>query len=302
MSAGRDLDVDELADRLVDSYQHDGRDLHLSGAELPSPTEIARAVEQCRALLFPGFAGGSTRLRSDELRELVRERVHELEVTLRRQVYRALDHRAKRLAGDLDNHCADCAGRAERIVATFLAQLPALRDVLATDVRASFEGDPAATGLDEIVVCYPGFYAITVYRIAHALLREGAVIVPRMMTELAHEKTGIDVHPGATIGRSFFIDHGTGVVIGETSLIGERVRIYQGVTLGALSVPRTEDRPVAGARRHPTIEDDVVIYAGATILGGQTVIGAGSVIGGNAWVTASVPPGARVAGAHTRRE
>ncbi|MBK9029800.1 MAG: serine acetyltransferase [Myxococcales bacterium] len=297
-----DSDVVDLADRLVDSYLRDGDDLHLSGAELPSPSEIARAVDQCRGLLLPGFTGGATLLPPSELRELVRERVGDLEVTLRRQVYRALNHRAQLAAGRRDVDCADCAGRAQVIVARFLDRLPALREVLATDVRASFEGDPAATGLDEIVVCYPGFYAIVVYRIAHALLREGALIVPRMMTELAHEKTGIDIHPGATIGRSFFIDHGTGVVIGETSLIGERVRIYQGVTLGALSVPRTEDRPVTGSRRHPTIEDDVVIYAGATILGGQTVIGAGSVIGGNAWVTASVPRGALVAGAHTRRE
>lgn len=151
-------------------------------------------------------------------------------------------------------------------------------------------------------MCYPGFYAVTVYRVAHALLQEGAVIVPRMMTELAHERTGIDIHPGAAIGRSFFIDHGTGVVIGETSVIGDRVRIYQGVTLGALSVPRTEERPAPGARRHPTIEDDTVIYAGATILGGETVIGKGAVIGGNAWVTASVPAGARISGAPTRRE
>ena len=294
--------VDELADRLVASYQDDDHDLLLSGVELPSPADVARAVEQCRHLLLPGFAGAVARLPPAELREVVRERVGELEVTLRRLVFRAINHRAQRAAGSRDVDCAGCAGTAASIVGRFLDSLPGLRALLATDVRASFEGDPAATGLDEIVVCYPGFYAITVYRIAHALLRAGAPIVPRMMTELAHEKTGIDIHPGATVGRSFFIDHGTGVVIGETSLIGERVRVYQGVTLGALSVPRTEDRPVAGARRHPTIEDDVVIYAGATILGGQTVIGAGSVIGGNAWVTASVPPGARVAGAHTRRE
>jgi serine O-acetyltransferase len=293
-------DVDALADRLIASYADPGDAMHLTGVELPSPAEVARAVDQCRALLLPGFAGGATRLPPNELRELVRERLAELAGTLRRQVYRALSHRAVQAAGASALDCADCAGRAQAIVADFLEALPGLRATLATDVRAAFEGDPAATGQDEIVACYPGFYAITVYRIAHALLAAGAVIVPRMMTELAHERTGIDIHPGATIGPSFFIDHGTGVVIGETSLIGARVRIYQGVTLGALSVPRTEERPAAGARRHPTIEDDAVIYAGATILGGQTVIGAGAVIGGNAWVTASVPPGARVAGAHTR--
>lgn len=293
-------DVDALADRLIAAYADPADAMHLTGVELPSPPEVARVVEQCRALLLPGFAGGATRLPPNELRELVRERLAELEVALRRQVYRALSHRAYHTAGAAALDCADCAGRARAIVTGFLTGLPALRAVLATDVRAAFEGDPAATGLDEIVACYPGFYAITVYRIAHALLAAGAVIVPRMMTELAHEKTGIDIHPGATIGPSFFIDHGTGVVIGETSLIGARVRIYQGVTLGALSVPRSEERPAAGARRHPTIEDDVVIYAGATILGGQTVIGAGAVIGGNAWVTTGVAPGARIAGAHTR--
>src|SRR4029453_2314422 len=147
---------------------------------------------------------------------------------------------------------------------------------------AAYECDPAATGIDEILLCYPGGYAITVYRIAHALLREGSVVGPRMMTELAHRRTGIDIHPGAEIGHSFFIDHGTGIVIGETTLIGDRVRIYQGVTLGALSVPQGEQRPEPGKRRHPTIEDDVVIYANATILGGENIMGPGPVMGGDA--------------------
>ena len=260
-------------------------------------------VEQCRALLFPGFAGGgAARLTRTELRDLVRERVDDLRNGLRRQIYRAIDHRQQVMTGRAAADCPPCAARAEIIVDQFIEQLPQLRASLAKDVKAAFESDPAATGSDEIVVCYPGFYAITVYRIAHALLKQGAVIVPRMMTEIAHEKTGIDIHPGATIGESFFIDHGTGVVIGETTVIGDRVRVYQGVTLGAMSIPRTEARPAPGARRHPTIEDDVVIYAGATILGGETVIGTGAVIGGNAWVTASVAPGARVAGPVSRRD
>jgi serine O-acetyltransferase len=261
-------------------------------------------VEQCRALLFPVFAGGAAaRLNRTELRDLVRERVDELRNSLRRQVYRALNHRQQvMMAARAGGECTSCAVEAEVVVDRFIERLPDLRAALGKDVRAAFEGDPAATGADEILVCYPGFYATTVYRIAHALLREGAQIIPRMMTELAHERTGIDIHPGATIGESFFIDHGTGVVIGETTVIGDRVRVYQGVTLGALSVPRSEARPVPGARRHPTIEDDVVIYAGATILGGDTVIGKGAIIGGNAWVTASVAPGSRVAGAVARRD
>jgi len=161
-------------------------------------------------------------------------------------------------------------------------------------MRAAYEGDPAATGTDEVVFAYPGTLAITVFRIAHRLLELGAVIVPRMMTEQAHGWTGIDIHPGATIGESFFIDHGTGIVIGETSRIGDHVRMYQGVTLGALSVRNRSGAAKAGKQRHPTIEDDVTIYANATILGGSTVIGRGAVVGGNAWITYSVPPGVRV--------
>ncbi len=296
--------TDDVADQLLDSYQGAAAGMqHLAAYELPSAEQVARVVEQCRALLFPGFAGGgAARLTRTELRDLVRERVDELRNSLRRQVYRGLNHRQQVTVARAGADCPSCAVDAETIVDRFISHLPELRAALGKDVRAAFESDPAATGADEILVCYPGFHAITVYRIAHALLREGAVIVPRMMTELAHERTGIDIHPGATIGESFFIDHGTGVVIGETTVIGDRVRVYQGVTLGAMSVPRTEARPAPGARRHPTLEDDVVIYAGATILGGDTVIGAGAVIGGNAWVTASVPPGARVAGAVARRD
>ncbi|HVK74060.1 MAG TPA: serine O-acetyltransferase [Kofleriaceae bacterium] len=304
MSSRAGTVTDDVASQLLASYRscHSGMQ-HLGGYELPSEEQIARIVEQCRALLFPGFAGSSaSRLTPTELRDLVRERLDELRNSLRREVYRAFNHRNQVANRDQDLDCPDCATQAEQVVARFLTRLPALRELVASDVQAAYEGDPAATGADEIIVCYPGVYATTVYRIANALLHEGAVIVPRMMTELAHQRTGIDIHPGAAIGRSFFIDHGTGVVIGETTTIGERVRLYQGVTLGAMSVPRTEERPRPGARRHPTIEDDVVIYAGATILGGDTVIGKGAVIGGNAWVTASVSPGARVAGSVSRRD
>jgi serine O-acetyltransferase len=173
--------------------------------------------------------------------------------------------------------------------------LPDLRRLLMTDVRAAFEGDPAATGPDEVVFSYPGIQAIAAYRISNRLFRMGSVIVPRMMTEQAHAETGIDIHPGATVGESFFIDHGTGVVIGETTVIGNRVRIYQGVTLGALSLPSGKARAQQGRKRHPTIEDDVIIYANATILGGDTVIGRGAIVGGNTWVTESVAAGARIA-------
>ena len=172
--------------------------------------------------------------------------------------------------------------------------MPQIRKILATDVRAAFEGDPAAKSYDEIIFSYPGIYAITVYRIAHELYHHEVPLLPRIMTEHAHSKTGIDIHPGAHIDESFVIDHGTGVVIGETATIGKNVRIYQGVTLGALSLPKDAVIHLRGQKRHPTIEDDVIIYSGATILGGETIIGARSVIGGNVWITESVPPDTKV--------
>ena len=172
--------------------------------------------------------------------------------------------------------------------------IPAIRRVLATDVQAAFEGDPAAKSHDEIIFSYPGIYALTVYRVAHKLFELGVPLLPRSMTEHAHSVTGIDIHPGATIGERFVIDHGTGVVIGETTAIGRNVRIYQGVTLGALSLPRDAGERLRGRKRHPTIEDDVIVYSGATILGGDTIIGARSVIGGNVWLTESVPPDSHV--------
>ncbi len=186
------------------------------------------------------------------------------------------------------------------IAAEFVARLPRVRSLLAEDLEAAFEGDPAAKSFGEIVVAYPSIIAITIYRLAHELVLLGLPQIPRIMTEYAHDRTGIDIHPGATIGRRIFIDHGTGVVIGESSWIGDNVRIYQGVTLGAFSPRRGQT--IRGVKRHPTIEDDVTIYAGATILGGETVIGRGSVISGNAYLTESVPPRSRVVPEPPRHE
>jgi serine O-acetyltransferase len=260
-----------------------------SEGPLPSRRDIRLLVEELLEVLFPE----SHRLGTDggDLRKHVAATIESLENRLEAAIYLGLHRRCGGKTAPADK----CRRRARAITRRLLDALPEIRALLGKDVLAAFESDPAATGIDEIVACYPGQYAIAIYRVAHRLLRAGAEVVPRMLTEHAHSRTGIDIHPGATIGESFFIDHGTGIVVGETTLIGNRVRIYQGVTLGALSVRdrgRT-DKP-QGKKRHPTIEDDVIIYANATILGGSTVIGQGAVVGGNAWITYSVPPGIRV--------
>lgn len=198
------------------------------------------------------------------------------------------------LRGELELLCPERS--ADEIVATFVAALPEVRHLVETDVTAAYEGDPAATSRMEVVMAYPGLYAVTIHRLAHVLYSLRVPIIPRIMSELAHSKTGIDIHPGATIGERFFIDHGTGVVIGETCQIGRNVKLYQGVTLGALSFDKDPETGalVKGVKRHPNVEDNVVIYAGATILGGQTTIGHDSEIGGNVWLKDSVPPNSRV--------
>ncbi|TNE67210.1 MAG: serine acetyltransferase [Alphaproteobacteria bacterium] len=190
----------------------------------------------------------------------------------------------------VDRLCKDNVGCARKLVKGFLADLPDIAALAYTDAKALYEGDPAAESIEEVMLCYPGFSAVVAYRIAHALVKREVPLLPRMITEYAHQKTGVDINPGARIGHSLFIDHGTGVVIGETAVIGNNVKIYQGVTLGALRVERDE----RSKKRHPTIEDNVVIYAGATILGGDTVVGNNSVIGGNVWITRSVPAWSRV--------
>src|SRR6185503_8275789 len=223
--------VDVVADQLLDMYlDPQAQEMqHIGSYELPSQAQVDSIVEQCRALLFPGYAGPDVdRGAPGALRDVIRARLIELRIALHHQVYRAMHHKRQQLLGRSDLECVECAGNADAITDRFLAKLPELRAQVTLDLRAAYEGDPAASGVDEILFCYPGTYAVTVYRLAHALMREGAVVIPRMMTELAHRQTGIDIHPGADIGASFFIDHGTGVVIGATALIGDRVRIYQG--------------------------------------------------------------------------
>ena len=240
-------------------------------------------VEALRTVLFPGYFGPSE-LTPETVAFHVGSTLDRVQRALREQIRRGFCFACRERRTGVRG--PDGRAAAER----FLARLPAVRRLLATDVQAAYEGDPAATSPDEAIFCYPGVLAITNYRLAHELYALGVPLIPRMITEHAHSITGIDIHPGATIGESFFIDHGTGVVIGETCVIGKRVRLYQGVTLGAKSFPLDENgNPIKGIERHPIVEDDVIIYSEATILG-RVTIGRGSVIGGNVWLTRSVPP------------
>jgi serine O-acetyltransferase len=274
-----------LTERIVETYEECGGTHHLGHSPLPSYREIVEILTDLREIIYPGY-GRRQNLHMGIVGSHVGIMIDSLHDRLTQQITRALRHDCK--ARDLET---DFESEAQLIAIRLLDSLPEIRKVLADDVRAAFDGDPAAKNLDEIIFCYPGLAAVTVFRIAHELFKLGVPLIPRMMTEYAHGKTGIDIHPGATIGRRFFIDHGTGVVIGETTNIGEGVKIYQGVTLGALSFPRDEDgNIVRDTKRHPTIEDHVVIYANATILGGRTAIGHHSVIGSSAWITRSVPP------------
>ena len=282
--------VSEAARRLVESYSGEGVKIHhLDRRPLPSRADAVRMLDALQELLFPGYTGAQG-LTGASLRLHVESRMAWLYETLTEQVGRAVTHGER-----LDDASPGTAPQAPEGAAELLARLPAVRELLASDVQAAYEGDPAAVCYDEIIFSYPGVYAITVYRLAHELHRLGVPLIPRIMTEHAHHRTGIDIHPATTIGPGFFVDHGTGVVVGSTAVIGASVKLYQGVTLGAFSFDRDSDgRLVRHTKRHPTIEDDVVVYAGATILGGDTIIGRGSVIGGNVWLTHSVPPGTRV--------
>ncbi|HCM28972.1 MAG TPA: serine acetyltransferase [Treponema sp.] len=268
---------------LTSSYGAYGLINHAGGPNLPSQEAVADILRDIDALLFPGFREEES---ADEgsLANVTAERVHRTARKLMRETEKSLSFSCRN--GRFACEGAGCRDLAARIVKEFFAELPQIRRILSLDVAAAFKGDPAAKSVEEVVVAYPGLEAIAVHRIAHFFWSKDLPLIPRMMSEIVHGRTGIDIHPGATIGESFFIDHGTGVVVGETTLIGRNVKIYQGVTLGALSVRKSE----ADNKRHPTIEDDVTIYAGATILGGETTIGRGSVIGGNVWVTESVPP------------
>ena len=282
-------EIPGIVERLVQSCNTEDCFDHVDLEPLPSRESIIEIIHLACRVLYPGYF---TRERVDKVSLLYYfgQEVTSLFEALSEQVTLAIRHECRRH----NMACVNCAERGQEIAILFLHEVLRLRTLLAKDIRAAYEGDPAAKSFDEIIFGYPGLFAITVYRIAHQLYEQGVSLIPRIMTEYAHSLTGIDIHPGARIGESFFIDHGTGVVIGETTEIGNRVRIYQGVTLGALSLPKEAVERLRNEKRHPTIEDDVIIYAGVTILGGEAVIGTRSVIGGNVWITESVPPDTKV--------
>jgi serine O-acetyltransferase len=282
--------LDGLVVGMLASYGRDARAQHIGRRYLPSRAEILEIVRLLLELFYPGYFG-----RQDLNHENLPFHVGNLLSTLRekaeRQVEACLGFAAERDGRDP----ASCRDDARRVTSAFLDRLPSVRDALVLDVQAAYDGDPAASSPDEVILAYPGVLAVTVYRVAHELHVMGVPLMPRIMSEWAHSKTGTDIHPGARIGRSFFIDHATGVVVGETTTIGSNVKLYQGVTLGALSIPRDErGRVIRDTKRHPTVEDGVTIYANATVLGGHTVVGADSVVGGSVFVTDSVPGSTRV--------
>jgi serine O-acetyltransferase len=282
----------QLTGELLGSYLGDERARRISHRYLPSREAIVEILESVLDLMYPGYFGRQD-LNADNLSAHLAQMVAALVPKLEREMEHCLCYGREREAAS--PQLGECAPRAHELADIFLRRLPEIRALLIRDVQAAFDGDPAALNLDEIILAYPGVLAVSVYRIAHALYDLGVPMMARIMTEWAHSKTGCDIHPGATIGAAFFIDHATGVVIGETTHIGDGVKIYQGVTLGALSLPRdASGHLIRGKKRHPTVESGSTLYANATVLGGQTVVGADSVIGGSVFLTRSVPPRSRV--------
>jgi serine O-acetyltransferase len=284
--------IPDITDRLLATYSELGAISHLGHCALPNYEVVVAAAEALKEVLYPGYRRRDG-LHLGNVAYYVGDLIDTLHDRLTSQIARALCHESRSRTGCFptpgEREDFEALGQARTV--SFLEQLPELRRVLATDVEAAYAGDPACKSLDEVIFCYPGLEAITIYRLAHLLHVLEVPLIPRMMTEWAHNRTGIDIHPGAKIGKYFFIDHGTGVVIGETCEIGQWVKLYQGVTLGALSFQTDSDgNLVRGTKRHPTIEDRVVIYANATILGGNTVLGHDSVIGSSVWLTKSVEP------------
>lgn len=279
----------ELVDGIVASYEADERTQHIGRRYLPSRSEIIPLITDLLELIYPGFIGRQ-HLTKHNVAFHVGDLLPRISETAFRQIHLCLCYAAES-SDATKSPAATCEQQARELTLSFLESIPAIREMLAGDVQAAYDGDPAALNVDEVILAYPGLLAISVHRLSHSLYDLEVPLMPRIMAEWAHAQTGIDIHPGARIGRNFFIDHGTGVVIGETTDIGNLVKVYQGVTLGALSFPKDErGRVIRKAKRHPTVGDGVTLYANAIVLGGETVIGENSVIGGSVFLTSSVPP------------
>ncbi len=256
---------------------------------LPSAEGLNSAMECLKQIIFPGFYG-KTHIKKENIRYHIGSLLHQAFGILSKQINRGLCFDCT----DLSKSCGDCEDQARKITAGFITKLPEIKRMLAEDVIAAYNGDPAAKSFGEAIFCYPSIQALTHHRVAHEILKYDVPLIPRIISEMAHADTGIDIHPGAQIGERFFIDHGTGVVIGETAVIGNNVQLYQGVTLGAKSFPLDENgKPIKGIPRHPIVEDDVIIYSNSTVLG-RITIGKGAVVGGNMWITKDVPAGAKI--------
>ena len=272
--------IEQVVDAILEDYRQN-RDIdRMEFARQPDKDKIIDIIEKLRRIVYPGYFRDKT------------YRIYNAKHNLSMLIEDVMYNLTQQVELVLRDTCQDAREQAQKLCLDFLSQIPLVRSMVQTDLQAAYDGDPAATGMAEVIFSYPGLFAITVYRLAHVLYTLGVPMIPRIMTEYAHSVTGVDIHPGATIGKYFFIDHGTGIVVGETTVIGENVKIYQGVTLGGLSTRGGQD--LRGKRRHPTIEDDVTIYANASILGGETVIGHGCVIGASAFITQSIPPCTRV--------
>ena len=275
--------ISNISESIIHSYTTLGGINNLDGPNIPSRKDVVSILHGLESLIFPGFQADEG-LEADIMPYAISARIRQLAGQLTVEIARSLEYAHRRDGQDVPRGA--CRKDAQDIALNLLELIPHLRQRAMGDVDAAFTGDPAAKSRSEIILSYPGLMAITGHRIAHELYLHKVPLIPRMMSEHIHTETGIDIHPGATIGDGFFIDHATGVVVGETAVIGQNVKLYQGVTIGALSV----SKEYANTKRHPTIEDDVTVYSGATILGGRTIVGKGSVIGGNVWITSSVPP------------
>lgn len=275
--------TDKKVDMILESYNKYDLTSRIDEDHIVSRDTLILLVKELRKLLFPGYFDNK-KVKKDYVRYFIGEKLEYIEYTLRKQIERALNNANSDKKNNKD--------KAEEIVDKFIERIPVIREYLYTDIKAAYDGDPAAYSTEEIIFCYPGVFAISVYRIAHELWLLKVPMIPRIISEYAHNLTGIDIHPGATIGKYFFIDHGTGIVIGETTVIGNNVKIYQGVTLGGLSTRKGQQ--LKGVKRHPTIGDNVTIYSNTSILGGETVIGNNVVVGGNAFIIQSIPEGMKV--------